>query len=136
MKLKLIDVDFVIATNKFVCSLESQSHICAMPEKIESVLHSSFYPGSAPYVHGGIPSIAAAIFFYIIKAHAFFDGNKRTAVVCAIAFLKRNKLTLKYPVTETRNDLAALAESCAASEIDLPEIKKWFASHKVKYTNI
>lgn len=136
MKPKLLDVDFVIATNKFVCDLEGQSHICAKPEKIESVLHSSFYPGSAPYVHGGIPGIAAALFFYIVKAHAFFDGNKRTAVVCAIAFMKRNKLTLKYPVTDTRNDLATLAEASAASEIDLPEIKKWFASHKVKYQKI
>lgn len=131
--MKIIDVDFIIQINKLVCEREGQSHICAKPEKIESLLHSSFYPGNAPYVHGNLPSIAAAIFFYIIKTHAFFDGNKRTAVLSAITFLKLNKLTLKYSITKKRNALAELAEDCAANKIGLDETKEWFNSHKVRY---
>lgn len=132
MKIYTIDADFVIRTNKKICLSNRQNHICAHPEKIESTLHSAFYPGESPFVHGGIVEIGAAIFFYIIKAHAFFDGNKRTALISATTFIGLNGLDLIYPISEQRNDLAQLAEDCAANIVSLDEIKKWFQNHKAK----
>lgn len=132
MKIKMIDTELVLAINKKVTSAYGQKHICAHPEKIESALHSAIYPGQFPFVHGGIIGIAAAMFFYIIKAHAFFDGNKRTALICSIVFLEGNGLTLKYPVSATKNDFAQLAEDSAANIKDLDAIKMWFQVHKVK----
>lgn len=132
MKLQTIDVDFVILVNKKVCVVHNHKHICAHPEKIESALHSAMYPGSPPFVHGGVSEISAAIFYYLIKAHAFFDGNKRTALICATAFIESNGFTLKYPMFKTRNDFADLAENCASNEIELDAVKKWFRKHKVK----
>ena len=132
MKLQTIDVDFVLLVNKKICTLHKHKHICAHPEKIESALHAAMYPGSAPFVHGGVSEIGAALFYYIIKAHAFFDGNKRTALICATAFIESNGLSLKYPMSKARNDFANLAENCASNEIDLKKVKKWFRNHKVK----
>lgn len=136
MRIKTLNADFVVMTNKKVCALHGHKHICAHPEKIESALHSAIYPGQFPFVHGGVVEIGAAMFFYIIKAHVFFDGNKRTALVCAIVFIESNGWTLKYPISHTRNDLAQLADDCAANVVNLDGVKEWFRTHKVKIRSL
>jgi death-on-curing protein len=44
--------------------------------------------GKSPYAD--IIEIAAAYLFYICKNHPFLDGNKRTAMMAAIVFLRLN----------------------------------------------
>lgn len=132
MKMNTFEVDFVILANKKICGFHGHTHICSQPEKIESALHSALFPGNFPFVHGGVVEIAAAIFYYIIKSHAFFDGNKRTAVICAISFLESNGWSLKYPISKERNDLAQIADDCAANIVNLDELKIWFQTHKIK----
>lgn len=44
----------------------------------------------AAYESAGLSEVAAAYAFGIAKAHAFIDGNKRTAFVTAITFLRLN----------------------------------------------
>lgn len=44
----------------------------------------------AAYESAGLSEIAAAYAFGIAKAHAFIDGNKRTAFVTGITFLRLN----------------------------------------------
>jgi len=44
----------------------------------------------AAYTDAGIARIAAAYAFGICKARAFVDGNKRTAFVTAVTFLRLN----------------------------------------------
>ncbi|RDB35048.1 MAG: type II toxin-antitoxin system death-on-curing family toxin [Spirobacillus cienkowskii] len=132
MKIKKIKTDFVLEINKKVTFSFGQKHICAHPEKIESALYAAIYPGQFPFVHGGIVDVAAAMFFYIIKAHAFFDGNKRTALICSLIFLESNGWSLKYPISEKSNKFAELAEDCASNVKNIDEIKKWFKNHKVR----
>lgn len=128
--IKLISVKFILDTNRKVCEFYGNKHICSQIGKLESALHSAFFPSSPPYQHGGASGISAAIFFYLIKNHAFFDGNKRTALICATSFIEKNGYFLKYPISKDRNDFAQLAEDCAANKIGLDEIKTWFQSHK------
>ena len=132
MKIKVIETELVIEINKKITLPLGQNHVCAQPEKIESALHAAIYPGNFPFVHGGTVDIAAALFFYIIKTHAFFDGNKRTALITTIVFLESNGWTLKYPVSPKNNEIATLADECAASKKNLEQVKKWFQLHKVK----
>lgn len=42
------------------------------------------------YGHGDLFQIAAANAFHLAESQAFVDGNKRTAVASAIAFLRKN----------------------------------------------
>ena len=49
--------------------------------------HSSF-GGKSPY--RDIVEVAAAYLFYICKNHPFVDGNKRTAMMAAVVFLRLN----------------------------------------------
>lgn len=48
----------------------------------------SSFGGKSPYAD--IVEIAAAYLFYICRNHPFVDGNKRTAMVAAIVFLRLN----------------------------------------------
>jgi death on curing protein len=48
----------------------------------------SSFGGTSPYAD--IVEVAAAYLFYICKNHPFLDGNKRTAMMTAIVFLRLN----------------------------------------------
>jgi len=48
----------------------------------------SSFGGKSPYAD--IVEIAAAYLFYICKNHPFLDGNKRTAMMAALVFLRLN----------------------------------------------
>jgi len=48
----------------------------------------SSFGGKSPFAD--IVEIAAAYLFYICKNHPFVDGNKRTAMMAAIVFLRLN----------------------------------------------
>ena len=50
----------------------------------------STFRGKSPYAD--IVEVAAADLFYICRNHPFSDGNKRTAMVAAIVFLRLNGL--------------------------------------------
>lgn len=41
-------------------------------------------------LHATLFEVAAAYLFYVTKNHAFVDGNKRTGIACALAFLLLN----------------------------------------------
>lgn len=50
----------------------------------------SSFGGKSPYTD--LIDIAAAYLFYICRNHPFLDGNKRTAMMSAIVFLRLNGL--------------------------------------------
>ncbi|WP_299647159.1 type II toxin-antitoxin system death-on-curing family toxin [uncultured Jannaschia sp.] len=71
----------------------------------------------AAYGTPGLYELAAAYAYGIAKAHAFVDGNKRTAFVTALTFLRLNGLTFRPdPMEGVRmmEDLAAGAVTEAA----------------------
>ena len=53
----------------------------------------STFGGRSPYAD--FVEIAAAYLFYICKNHAFLDGNKRTAMMATIVFLRLNAIEPK-----------------------------------------
>jgi death-on-curing protein len=48
----------------------------------------SSFGGKSPYTD--IVDVAAAYLFYICRSHPFLDGNKRTAMMASIIFLRLN----------------------------------------------
>jgi death-on-curing protein len=65
--------------------------------------------------------IAAAYAFGIAKAHAFVDGNKRTAFVTAVTFLRLNGYAFRPdPATGVR-----MMESLAADLADEAQFSAW-----------
>ncbi len=68
--------------------------------------------------------IAAAYAFGIAKAHAFVDGNKRTAFVTALTFLRLNGYDFRpQPVEGVR-----MMEGLAAGEVTEADFGCWLAA--------
>lgn len=72
----------------------------------------SSFGGKSPY--RGIIEIAAAYLFYICQNHPFIDGNKRTAMMSAIVFLRINGIETRPDNTEWEK----LMHDVAGSKID------------------
>ena len=52
-----------------------------------------------------LPQKAAVYAHHIITGHIFLDGNKRTALNCAIIFLEFNGCTLRFDIDDAIIDL-------------------------------
>jgi death-on-curing protein len=72
----------------------------------------STFGGKSPY--SDIVEVAAAYLFYICKNHPFLDGNKRTAMMAAIVFLRLNRIE---PQADS-NHWEKLMLDVAASKLD------------------
>lgn len=95
IKIKFPTVESILELNKYICLEGGNPHNCTDSGKIESAISAAFYPGSYPFVHGGLARIAGALCYYITKAHAFTDGNKRTGALAAVTFLNLNGLDIE-----------------------------------------
>ena len=120
--------------NKFLCHEGKNPFKILDAGKISSAIHTAFYPGSYPFKAGGIAKIAGALCFYLVQAHAFLDGNKRTGSMVAIRFMELNGWELSYPFEDSngKTALANIIESCAASKVSKVELIGWFDQHKVE----
>lgn len=75
----------------------------------------------AAYSDAGVAEVAAAYAFGIAKAHAFVDGNKRTAFVAAFTFLRLNGVFLRPdPGMGVR-----MMEDLAADKVSEEAFAKW-----------
>lgn len=135
MKIKIPSVNQIIIVNKHVCAENNQAHQLLDQGKIESALSTAFYPGSEPFLNGGIARLAGVLCFYLTKAHAFLDGNKRTAALSAILFMNSNGLDLLYPerTDEQYSELAIIINRATASEISKNDLADWFELHQVNF---
>lgn len=134
MRLILVPTaEAAIAANKYICEQGGNPHNCTDPGKVESALSTAFYPGFYPFAHGGLSRVAAAMCFYLVKSHAFIDGNKRTGALVAIAFLNQHGLDLQYSLDEDKNinGLAEIIENCAAGSVTKDQLMDWFEAHKI-----
>lgn len=78
----------------------------------------------APYTDAGFAEIAASYAFGISKAHAFVDGNKRTAFVASLTFLRLNGYAFRPPPVEG----VKMMETLAAGQVSEAEFAKWLLS--------
>lgn len=78
----------------------------------------------ASYAEPDLAAIAAAYAFGIAKAHAFVDGNKRTAFVTAVTFLRLNGYAFRPdPVEGVR-----MMEDLASDQVDEVGFASWLRS--------
>jgi death-on-curing protein len=74
------------------------------------------------FLHGTIFEMAAAYLFHLARNHPFVDGNKRTALMCALVFLGLNDQRLDTPP----GDLYELVDGVAAGGLDKAEVSVFF----------
>ena len=84
---------------------------------VESALGSAI--NTALYGGGDVFDVAAAYAFHIAQAQAFLDGNKRTAIGSALAFLALNH-PMRKPAPADLNALYDAMIAIANRELDKP----------------
>ncbi len=72
-----------------------------------------------------VPSKAAALLHGLVTAHAFVDGNKRTAAVVALTFVERNG----HVLDTTGEQIETITRSTATGERDVDDLTDWFREH-------
>lgn len=68
---------------------------------------------------------AAAIIRGIVADHPFIDGNKRTALLAGLTFLKIND----YTFIARSGEIEDFAVKIATEHLDIPAIVRWLAEH-------
>lgn len=76
------------------------------------------------YLHEDIAAMAAAYLFHIAQNHPFVDGNKRAAVMSALAFLSVNGVEM----TMAPSDLETITVNVAAGEMAKEKLTSWLRS--------
>jgi death-on-curing protein len=77
---------------------------------LESALAAPRATFDGQLLHGSLPEMAAAYLFHLAKNHPFVDGNKRTGLAAAIAFLGLNGLWLEADPGELGEQVLRVAE--------------------------
>ena len=70
------------------------------------------------FLHPSVFEMAAAYLFHVARNHPFVDGNKRTALMCALVFLGLNGERLQADP----DDLYELVDGVAAGTVDKAEV--------------
>jgi len=79
------------------------------------------------YLHGSVFEMAAAYLFHLARNHPFVDGNKRTALICALVFLGLNGQRL----AADPDALYELVDGCAAGQVDKADVAVFLREHSV-----
>ncbi|MEI8015933.1 MAG: type II toxin-antitoxin system death-on-curing family toxin [Nitrospira sp.] len=76
------------------------------------------------FFHEDLAAMAAAYLFHIAQNHPFVDGNKRAAVMSALAFLLANGVEFSLAPQE----LEAMTRQVAGGELSKETLTKWMHS--------
>jgi death-on-curing protein len=79
------------------------------------------------YLHPSVFEMASAYLFHLVRNHPFVDGNKRTALMCALVFLGLNRDRLQADP----DDLYSMVDGMAAGEVDKAEVSVFLRRHCV-----
>ncbi|MCK4623959.1 MAG: type II toxin-antitoxin system death-on-curing family toxin [Phycisphaerae bacterium] len=77
------------------------------------------------YLHESVAAMAGAYLFHVCQAHAFCDGNKRTAVLAAVVFLDLNA----YGIEVGDDEFEELVLGVAGHAINKDHVMEFFEKH-------
>ncbi len=131
--LNLISAEMVIEANRQVCADGGNDHQCYGVGKVESSLHTAFWPGAYPYRNGGVAGLAGAVCYLLTMNHCFYDGNKRTALISSVLFMQINGHKIRCPVDPKtgKTYLATLINDCASGSVTKEQMMEWYENHKI-----
>lgn len=90
--------------------------------KLESALAAPLHTFGGRLLNPSTVEQAAVLLTGLVKAHAFSDGNKRTAWVCTATYVSLEGLRLKdIPGSE----VADFVEAVAVDRFDSDQVRTW-----------
>ncbi|MBI3322602.1 MAG: type II toxin-antitoxin system death-on-curing family toxin [Candidatus Omnitrophica bacterium] len=95
---------------------------------LESALAQPEASFAGEWLHRDLYGMAAAYAYHLCQNHCFIDGNKRTALSCALIFLKLNEVH----VVDTRGRLKDTLLGVASGKVDKETLADVFRSLSVR----
>ena len=83
---------------------------------LESALAQPEASFGGEWLHGDLYAMAAAYAYHLCQNHCFVDGNKRTALACALVFLEMNRVALLDPSGKLEGALLKVASRKMSKE--------------------
>jgi len=93
---------------------------------LESAIGTVTVTFGGEFLHHTIFEMAAAYLFHICKNHPFIDGNKRTALACALTFLRMNGVRFAFE----ENVLYDLVIGVAEGRVTKAEVAVFFQQNQ------
>lgn len=101
--LVFLTVDYVVEVHQQMIALFGGDNGLLSKTLLLSAVETPRATFGGAFLHKDVFEMAAAYAFHLIKNHPFVDGNKRTGVTIAIAFLIRNGISVKLTQRELVN---------------------------------
>ena len=92
---------------------------------LESALGTVSATFGGQFLHQTLFEMGAAYLYNICRNHAFIDGNKRTALACALTFLRDNGVRIK----SNEDDLTDLVLGVAEGRISKAAVAVFLEEH-------
>lgn len=119
-----LSVDDVLAIHTNTVGVEGGSPGLRDAGLLESAVLMPQQQSGGDYLHQGLAAMAAAYLFHIAQNHAFYDGNQRTAVLAALAFLDTNGVD---PLPDP-DELERATLAVAAGEMAKETLTDWMTA--------
>lgn len=94
--------------------------------RLEGALSAPIQTFAQRYLIPSVVGRAAELLIALVKAHAFADGNKRTAWLCAVTYLNLEGFDL---VEVTATEVADFVENVAIDVENRDSVTGWFIEH-------
>jgi len=119
-----LSVDDVLLLHADTINVDGGSHGVRDHGLLDAAVAMPRQQFSGAFLHEDLAAMAAAYFFHIAQNHPFIDGNKRAAVMSALAFLQANNVELSMAPQE----LEAMTLKVAAGELSKEKLTQWMRS--------
>jgi death-on-curing protein len=80
------------------------------------------------FLHGTLFEMAAAYLFHLARNHPFVDGNKRTALMCALVFLGLNG----HRLDADPDAVYRVVDGVASGDVDKAEVAVFLREHAAR----
>ena len=96
---------------------------------LESALAQPEASFAGEWLHQDVYAMAAAYAYHVCQNHPFIDGNKRTALACALVFLELNGVSMRDPKGLLKGAMLKVA-SRRMGKTDLASLLRTLSHHR------
>jgi death-on-curing protein len=91
-------------------------------------------PQMVAFYQGADIALQAAVLIEgLVMSHPFVDGNKRTAAVAAITFLRLNRISLSYQPNPTQDEFGLRILALVQHRETVRQLADWVRQHLVPW---